>query len=258
MNTSTSVLPQVNGVVLAYPQRRADDRTLRQRACTELLRQAAIRPACWLPTTRCPLGGAITEAASTAIEALLDRELHLPEPSEEACRRHHAAQPARYAVGERAQAAPRAVCRDAGRGCERAAPRAEACLLDLRCDSPGATALPRGGSTSNCPSGAEGGALGWLTAEDCAPEFARESGASPRSACCRAWCTAASACTWWKCWRASPALDQPRSRPCARPWRRRCASRPLPPRCGSTCNLLAGSATVMGVDLEAAESPLVQ
>jgi hypothetical protein len=27
----------------------------------------------------------MTEAASTAIEALLDRELHVPEPSEEAC-----------------------------------------------------------------------------------------------------------------------------------------------------------------------------
>ena len=27
---------------------------------------------------------------------------------------------------------------------------------------------------SNCPSGAEGGQLGWLTANDCAPEFARE------------------------------------------------------------------------------------
>jgi peptidyl-prolyl cis-trans isomerase C len=27
---------------------------------------------------------------------------------------------------------------------------------------------------SNCPSGAQGGELGWLTTTDCAPEFARE------------------------------------------------------------------------------------
>jgi peptidyl-prolyl cis-trans isomerase C len=27
---------------------------------------------------------------------------------------------------------------------------------------------------SNCPTGADGGALGWLTADDCAPEFGRE------------------------------------------------------------------------------------
>ncbi|HOM13992.1 MAG TPA: peptidylprolyl isomerase, partial [Rubrivivax sp.] len=32
---------------------------------------------------------------------------------------------------------------------------------------------------SNCPSGADGGALGWLTREDCASEFAREIFAGP-------------------------------------------------------------------------------
>ncbi len=30
------------------------------------------------------------------------------------------------------------------------------------------------GSTSNCPSAAQGGDLGWLSAQDCAPEFAQE------------------------------------------------------------------------------------
>jgi len=67
--------------------------------------------------------------------------------------------------------------------------RAEACLLDVRCHD-GKT---HGGASagferaarelSNCPSGAEGGELGWLTPADCAPEFAREifrlSGQSP-------------------------------------------------------------------------------
>ena len=57
--------------------------------------------------------------------------------------------------------------------------RAEACLLDVRC----ATAAEAGeldrfavvaGSTSNCPSGAQGGDLGWLTSADVAPEFGRE------------------------------------------------------------------------------------
>ena len=42
MNTSTSVLPQVNGVVLSYPNEALTIETLRQRACAELLRQAAI------------------------------------------------------------------------------------------------------------------------------------------------------------------------------------------------------------------------
>ena len=43
MNTSASVLPQVNGVVLAYPNEGLTTEALRQRACAELLRQAAIQ-----------------------------------------------------------------------------------------------------------------------------------------------------------------------------------------------------------------------
>ena len=39
---------------------------------------------------------------------------------------------------------------------------------------PAAVVTAAAKSLSNCPSGAEGGQLGWLTANDCAPEFARE------------------------------------------------------------------------------------
>ena len=64
--------------------------------------------------------------------------------------------------------------------------RAEAALLDLRChdgsaaqigetSANAADAFARGAAEwSNCPSGANGGDLGWLSAADCAPEFARE------------------------------------------------------------------------------------
>ena len=54
--------------------------------------------------------------------------------------------------------------------------RAETCLLDLRCHD--GSANHRFGKSarelSNCPSGEQGGELGWLTPSDCAPEFARE------------------------------------------------------------------------------------
>ena len=53
--------------------------------------------------------------------------------------------------------------------------RAEAMLLELRCADDGGPAFADAARQwSNCPSGAEGGDLGWLTPEDCAPEFARE------------------------------------------------------------------------------------
>ena len=176
MNTSTSVLPQVNGVVLSYPNEALTTETLRQRACAELLRQAAIEAGLLAADDPLPLGGAMTEAASSAIEALLDRELHMPEPSEEALRRHHAAQRGRYAVGERVQLRHVLFAVTPGVDVNALRQRAEACLLDVRCASPGGEDrfAAAAASTSNCPSGADGGALGWLTTDDCAPEFARE------------------------------------------------------------------------------------
>jgi peptidyl-prolyl cis-trans isomerase C len=54
--------------------------------------------------------------------------------------------------------------------------RAEACLLDVRChDGSVNDRFARAArELTNCPSGEQGGELGWLTAADCAPEFARE------------------------------------------------------------------------------------
>jgi peptidyl-prolyl cis-trans isomerase C len=54
--------------------------------------------------------------------------------------------------------------------------RAEATLLDVRCDDgkTGDRFASAARECSNCPSGAEGGDLGLLVAADCVPEFARE------------------------------------------------------------------------------------
>ena len=49
---------------------------------------------------------------------------------------------------------------------------AEAALIEVRADP--ARFAERARELSNCPSAADGGALGWLTTQDCAPEFARE------------------------------------------------------------------------------------
>jgi peptidyl-prolyl cis-trans isomerase C len=54
--------------------------------------------------------------------------------------------------------------------------QAEPIFLDVRCHD-GQTAdrfADAARQWSNCPTGAGGGDLGWLSAEDCAPEFARE------------------------------------------------------------------------------------
>lgn len=172
-------LPSVNGVPLAGADEALDDETLRQRACQELLRQAAIAAGLLATDDPPPQQGALSEAASAAIESLLERELAGPEPDDATCRRWFDANPARFSVGERVRL--RHVLFAVTPGVDVAAlrQRAEACLIDLRAGGRDvaveADRFAKAAATlSNCPSGAQGGDLGWLAAEDCAPEFARE------------------------------------------------------------------------------------
>ena len=106
---------------------------------------------------------------------MLDRELPVPDPSEEACRRYHEAHPAAHAQGERAQLRHVLFAVTPGVDVKQLRLRAEALLIDLRCaDDGGAKFAEAAAQWSNCPSGQQGGDLGWLTRADCAPEFARE------------------------------------------------------------------------------------
>jgi peptidyl-prolyl cis-trans isomerase C len=145
-----------------------------------LLQQAAVRAGLLSADEPMPEGGIATVAAAEAIEALLERELRVPEPDEAVCRRHHAANPARFAAGgagaERARLRHVLFAVTPGVDVVALRQRAEACLVDVR--AAGAQVDARFAQAarelSNCPSGADGGHLGWLTATDCAPEFARE------------------------------------------------------------------------------------
>ncbi|MDP1604412.1 MAG: peptidylprolyl isomerase [Legionella sp.] len=166
---------RINGVALNTPGEKLSAEALRQRACTELLRQAA-QAAGLLHSDTPSADGVISETASSAIEVLLEQNLQVPEPSEEACRRHYAAHESGYRTGERVRV--RHILFAVTPGVDVAALRkqAEPVFLDVRCHD--GTEVDRfaeaAGKYSNCPSGAEGGDLGWLSAEDCAPEFARE------------------------------------------------------------------------------------
>ncbi len=179
--TLTHTAASINGVPLHAAGEVLDDDGLRQRACTELLRQAAMRAGLLAADDAPGLDGSTSEAASAAIEALLDSQLQTPEPSEEACRRHFGAHPALYRSGDRAQVRHLLFAVTPGVDVRRLRDRAEAALLQLRCHRDGeADRFPAlAAELSNCPSGAEGGGLGWLTREDCAPEFAREVFAGP-------------------------------------------------------------------------------
>ena len=100
--TVEATLASVNGVALHAPGETLAAEVLRQRACTELLRQAAQRAGLLAADDPAPIDGATSEAATAAIEALLAAEVNVPEPSDEACRRHFAAHESSYRVGDRA------------------------------------------------------------------------------------------------------------------------------------------------------------
>jgi len=174
--TLTPTISRINGVPLHAACDTLDDDVLRQRACTELLRQAAVQAGLLAADDAGSLDGSTSEAASDAIEALLSAQLDIPEPSEEACRRHFDAHPARYRNGDRAQVRHVLFAVTPGVDVRKLRDRAEALLMEVRCHRDGEADrfAARAAELSNCPSGAQGGNLGWLRREDCAPEFARE------------------------------------------------------------------------------------
>lgn len=265
---------RVNGIALHALGEQLDAAELRRRACTELLRQQSQRAGLLAADDAASDDGVASEAAAAAIEALLERELRVPEPSDEDCRRHHAANPARYASGERVLARHILFAVTPGVDLNALLPRAEQLLLRLRChdgrgagDEAGRSDVGRSDRDdafaaaarewSNCPSGAAGGALGWLHATDCAPEFARELfgqpvvGVLPRLVRSRFGLHVVEALA------REPGLAQPYETV------RGAVALALRQQAWTTAlrqylRVLAAQATLEGVDLDAADTPLVQ
>ncbi|MBT9492796.1 MAG: peptidylprolyl isomerase [Paucibacter sp.] len=162
----------VNGVPLHGEGESPDPEALRQRAYSELLRQAAQRRGLLAVGDLPALDGVLSEAASDATLALLERELQLPEPDDRSCRRYFDAHPARYHVGEKVLARHILFAVTPGINVPALRQRAEGLLVGLRCEALDSPVFAQAAAdNSNCPSGAEGGDLGWLEQQDCAPEF---------------------------------------------------------------------------------------
>ena len=179
MNHPATGIPpvaRINGIPLNSPDESLSDDELRQRACTELLRQAAQYNGLLAGDDTYASDGVISEAAATAIETLLENMLDVPEPSEEACQRHYAANQGSFSPGEKIHARHILFTVTPGVDVVALRKRAEAALLEVRCyDDNNAEVFAKvARELSNCPSGMQGGDLGWLTSNDCAPEFAKE------------------------------------------------------------------------------------
>lgn len=171
MDTLNTTL-RVGDVTLADAAQALTEAERRQRASLELLRQAAIDAGLLAEDDPAPEEGVLSEAAADAIDRYLAQQVRVPEPDEAACRRHHAAHTAQYAIGERVQARHILFAVTPGVDVQALRQHAEQALLEVRADPQRFAEVAR--ELSNCPSSTQGGELGWLGTSDCAPEFARE------------------------------------------------------------------------------------
>ena len=167
---------RINGVALHTTDDKPAREQLRQRASVELLRQAARAAGLLDANDASTADGVISEAAAKAIDALLEQNLNVPEPSEEACRRHYAAHESAHSTGARVRVRHILFAVTLGVDVVALRKRAESVFLDVRChDRHAADSFADAARKwSNCPSRERGGDLGWLGSADCAPEFARE------------------------------------------------------------------------------------
>jgi peptidyl-prolyl cis-trans isomerase C len=170
---AATAIASINGIALHEAGEVLNEQTLRERACTELLRQQAVS-AGLLPRftgLNAPEPDAQTRAA---IEALLEAEVHSPEPGPEECRRHYEAHKPRFVVGQALHVRHILFAVTPGVPVNTLAQRAEAALLELSRQGVSIDRFAQlAAELSNCPSSAQGGDLGWITPQDCAPELAK-------------------------------------------------------------------------------------
>lgn len=164
----------INGIALHEAGETLPDEVLRERAFTELLRQQAVK-AGLLPRHTGLVAPELDDAQRAVIEGLLDEAVVSPEPDETACRRYFEANKARFIVGQALHVRHILFAVTPGVNVHALSQRAEVALLELsRKDVPAGRFEALAAELSNCPSSAQGGDLGWVTPEDCAPELANE------------------------------------------------------------------------------------
>ena len=174
--SSPAALPTaaVNGIELHPPGQRPDISLLRELAYTELLRQQAVMKGL-LPRHKELTAPELGEAERKVIEAMVDAEVQSPQPNEDECRRYYEANPSQFMVGQALHVRHILFAVTPGVNVHALTIHAEKALLELtRKDASPGRFAQLAAELSNCPTSAQGGDLGWVGPDDCAPELANE------------------------------------------------------------------------------------
>lgn len=164
----------IDGIALQAPGEHLPPEDLRERAWAELLRQEAVRRGL-LPRQPVLQAPALSPQDQEVLGRMVDDEIPLPEPTDEEVRRYYDGHRTRFVEGAQARLRHILFAVTEGVDVSALAARAEKALLELsqRDVAPGRFAeLAR--ELSNCPSGSEGGELGWVSPQEIAPELSTE------------------------------------------------------------------------------------
>ncbi len=166
--------PSINGITLHVPGMPMDDTALRELAHTELLRQAAVK-ASLLPAHIGSIAPALSDADRSVIEAMVDQAVVTPQPTDDECMRYFEANKAQFVVGQTLHVRHILFAVTPGANVHALAVHAEKALLRLLGKDVNPDLFAQlAAEMSNCPTSTQGGDLGWIGPDDCAPELANE------------------------------------------------------------------------------------
>ena len=167
-------MASINGISLHAPGEQPDPQTLQELAYTELLRQQAVK-AGLLPRSKGLSAPVLNDAERKVLEDMLDAVVSSPRPAEDECQRYYSANKAQFLVGQAVHVRHILFAVTPGVNVHALTVRAEKALIELL----GKDVAPErfaalAAELSNCPTSTQGGDLGWLQPQDCAPELANE------------------------------------------------------------------------------------
>jgi peptidyl-prolyl cis-trans isomerase C len=167
-------VPSINGIALHEHGAQHDADALRELAYTELLRQQAVK-AGLLPRHKGLTAPDLSEPDRTVIEGMLEQAVTTPQPIEEECQRYFEANKTQFSVGQALHIRHILFAVTPGVNVQALAVHAEKALLSLLGKDVSPDRFTQlAAELSNCPTSTQGGDLGWIGPDDCAPELANE------------------------------------------------------------------------------------
>ena len=169
-----SPVPCINGIALFEQGQQPPADAVQELAYAELLRQEAVK-AGLLPRHKGLTAPDLNDGERQIVEAMVDGAVVTPQPTDEECQRYYEANKAQFVVGQALHLRHILFAVTPGVNVQALATHAEKALLELlHKNAPAGRFEQLAVELSNCPTSTQGGDLGWVSPEDCAPELANE------------------------------------------------------------------------------------